>query len=170
MTKRDFFILWIKIFGLLSFVTSLFSAIPGNIALALMDFDRLSMFWISAAVAVVVGLFVILIFKADKVVQLLKLDKGFDEDRMDFGNLSGTDIMKIGTFIIGGLMILDNIPNFLSHTLFAFKEDIAGEAYDSKANFSWAVSAINIFLGYILVSNYAFVARLMKTPNKPNES
>jgi len=84
MTKKDFFILIIKIFGLFSVVSSLFSILPSNISFALMDFGFFSLIWIAVVLVVIIGLFVLLIFKAEKVVKLLKLDKGFDEDRIDF--------------------------------------------------------------------------------------
>lgn len=169
MTKRDFFILTIKLFGLFSIVISLFSALPTNVSLALMDIDALSLTWVVIAVVVVIGLFVLLVFKSDKIVRLLKLEKGFDDDRIELGNLNSTEIVKIGTFIIGGLLIVDNIPAFLSHTLFSFKETVIGQFYDTKAKFNWAVSGINLVLGYLLVTNYAFVSRLLQTTKKENE-
>jgi hypothetical protein len=169
MTKRDFFILVIKLFGLMSIVTSLFSVIPSNISFALMDIDIFSLIWITVAVIVVIGLFVLLVFKADKVVELLRLDKGFDDEKIELGSLNSSDIVKIGTFIIGGLLILDNIPGFLSHTLFAFKGSVIGQVYDSKDKFYLTVSGINIILGYLLLTNYSFVVRLLRTENKKNE-
>ena len=54
----------------------------------------------------------------------------FDEEKIEIGNLKPTDIIKIGTFIIGGFLILDNIPAFLSHSLFAFKGEIIGLEYN----------------------------------------
>lgn len=150
-------------------MTSLFSVIPGNISIALRDVNAFSLIWVVAVIVAVIGLFVLLVFMADKVVGLLRLDKGFDEERMDFGNLKATDIVKIGTFIIGGLLIINNIPALLSHTFFAFKDGISGQGYDTTNKFNWAVSGINILLGYLLLTNYGFVARLLKTKNQANE-
>lgn len=61
MTKRDFFILTIKLFGLFSLVTSVFSVIPSNISFALMDIDVVSILWIMIAAAAIGGLFVLLV-------------------------------------------------------------------------------------------------------------
>ena len=164
MTKKDFFILIIKIFGLFSVVSSLFSILPSNISFALMDFGFFSLIWIAVVLVVIIGLFVLLIFKAEKVVKLLKLDKGFDEDRIDFGNLKSVDIIKIATFIIGGLLILHNIPGFLNHTFFAFKGNIAGVDYHTpKEIFDWIVSGMNLIIGYLLLTNFEFVAKIFKT-------
>ena len=162
MSKRDFFILIIKVFGLYSVVKSIFSVLPGNISFAMSNIDFISISWILIAIIVVFGLFIVLIFKADKIVLLLKLDKGFDDEKIDIGNLKSVDIIKIGTFIIGGLLILENIPGFLSHTLFAFKGDIAGIKYNDQDKFYWAVSGVNLLIGFLLLTNYNFVAKMLK--------
>ena len=159
MTKRDFFILIIKLFGLFSVVTTIFSGLPSNITFAMMGVDALSILWITVSIIVVIGLFVALIFKADAVVRLLRLDKGFDNDKIELGNLKPADIIKIGTFIIGGLLILDYIPIFLSHSFFAFKGEIIGLEYKLQDKFNWVVSGLNIIIGFLLLTNYDFVAK-----------
>ena len=166
MTKKDFFILTIKIFGLFSVITNLFSVLPGNISFAIMDFDAFSLVWIAIAVLLVIGLFIFLVFKAEKVVNLLKLDKGFEEDRIDFGNLKSADIIKISTFIIGGFLILHNIPIFLSQTLFAFKGSIIGLEFGPKEKFDWIVCGINLIIGFLLMTNLDFVAKKFKKDKK----
>lgn len=173
MTKKDFFIVTIKVFGLFSLVTSVFSVIPSNISFALMDIDLVSILWIMLASIAVGGLFVLLVFRADRVVRGLQLDKGFDDDRIDLGSLKSADLVKLGTFIIGGLMILQNIPAFLSHTLFAYKSSNIGMAYRAEDKFNWAVSAINVIVGYLLIARYEAVARRInlkvkdETPTTP---
>lgn len=169
MTKRDFFILLIKVFGLYSVVISLFSVLPGNISLALLDVDVFVIIWLAVAFTVVIGLFVLLIFKSDKVVNALRLDKGFDDDRIELGNLKPSDIIKVGTFIIGGLLILDNIPAFLSHSLFAFKGRTIGMQYTTQDKFNWAVTTLNLIIGFLLLTNYDLVARKLKLKTEKKE-
>lgn len=160
MTKKDFFILLIKIFGLFSVVLNIFSILPSSFSYAFMDLGTFAVAWIIITVLIVIGLFVLLIYKADNIVTLLNLEKGFDEDRIDFGNLKSADIIKIATFIIGGLLILNNIPNFLGHTLFAFKNDVVGIEYNTHDKFSWLIDGINIIIGYLLITNLNFVAKI----------
>lgn len=169
MTKRDFFILLIKVFGLYFILATLFSALPGNLSFALGSLDTISVILIVVTLVVVIGLFVFLIFKSDKVVTLLKLDKGFDDDKIELGNLQATDIIKVGTFIIGGLLLLDNIPSFLSHSFFAFQRTIIGMGYSSQEKFYWIVSGLNIVIGYLLMTNYGFVARMLNPKKKEKE-
>ena len=161
MTKRDFFILLIKTFGLFSVVTSLFSVLPSNISYAIMDLDAVSIIWVLVSVIIVIGLFVLLVFKSDKVVSLLRLDKGFDDDRIDLGNLNSKGILKLAIIIIAGLLILDNVPGFLSHAFFALKADVNGMNYESTDNFWWAVSGINLIIGFLLLTNYNGVSKLL---------
>src|SRR5690554_4793951 len=101
MTKRDFFILLIKVFGLFTLITSVFSGIPSSVTLALMGVDFVSILWIMLAATAVGGLFVVLVFKADRVVQVLRLDRGFDDDRIELGNLKPADVVRIAAFIFG---------------------------------------------------------------------
>ena len=55
MTKKDLFILLIKIFGLFSAVTSLFSVLPNNIMFAFNSVDLISIIWVIVAIAVILG-------------------------------------------------------------------------------------------------------------------
>ncbi|SHG79394.1 hypothetical protein SAMN04488109_1868 [Chryseolinea serpens] len=165
MTKKDLFVLLIKIFGLYSAVISLFSVLPNNIMFAFNSVDLISIVWVVVSIAVVLGIFLILIFKANKIVELLKLDSGFEEERIDLGNLKSTDIIKIGTFVIGGFLIIDNVPGFLSHTFWSFKKEVTGMEFTVRDKFDWAVSGLNFLMGYLLMTNYAFVAKLFKEKN-----
>ncbi len=169
MTKRDFFILLVKIFGLYSIIKTLFSVIPSSLSFIGMNNDLFTSFWIIFIIAVTVGLTVAFLFKSDKIVKLLKLERGFDEDRIDFGGLKPTDIIKLCTFIIGGFLVLDNIPNFLSHALFSFKSEMIGQEYMSKEYFRWAVSGVNILLGLLLVIKYDIFAKLYKSKESSKE-
>jgi hypothetical protein len=140
-------------------IISIFSVLPSSITYALEDLGLFSLVWISIVIAVILGLFALLIFKSDKVVSVLKLDKGFEDEKIDFGNLKSTDLIKTGIFIIGGMLFLDNIPVFLSHAYFAFKENIVGTPYPPKEKFYWAVSGINLVIGYLLLTNYHHISK-----------
>ncbi len=166
MTKRDFFILLIKVFGLYSIITTLFSVIPNSLSSISLDFGIAAILWSIFGSGIAIGITVILLSKADKVVQLLKLDKGFDDDRIDFGNIKPSDIVKIGSFIIGGFLILNNIPNFISHALFSYKSEVVGYEYTSKQYFQWAVSGVNILLGLFLFTKYDLIAKWFRAEKK----
>lgn len=160
MTKKDFFILIIKLFGLYSVISSLFSVLPANISFLLMDLDMYGLAWIIGITTIVLGLFVLLIFKSENIVKLLKLENGFDTDNIDLNNLKTSDLIKLSVFIIGGLLILNNIPSFISHSIFAFRGEKAGFNMTPRDNIYWATSAISIITGYILLTNYSAISDL----------
>lgn len=156
MTKRDFFILLIKLFGLFFLIKSLFL-----ITLVLRQLDVLALILLVVTLAAVAGLFWLLIFRADKVVAFLRLESGLSDERIDLGNIRADDIIKIGIFVIGGLLIIDNIPQFISQAYWFLKENNSGQEFKSSDGYNLAVSGLNVLLGYLLVTNYSFVSRII---------
>lgn len=166
MTKRDFFILLIKVFGLYWIISVLFSVLPNNIYFVTHNLDLKGIIWLIATVLITLGLFFLLLAKADKVSNFLKLEKGFDENRIDFGGLKSLDIIKFAVLIIGGFLFIENIPSFLSHTLFAFKSSLPkgfDQAYENKNLIKynhfedyvrWINSGLNLLIGYLLITNF----------------
>lgn len=160
MTKRDFFRIMIKLFGLYSCILAIFSVIPNNINMVLYQFDLKILSFIIGATILILFFFLFLLFKADFIIDKLKLDGGFDEDRIQFENLNNDSIVKFGIFLIGGFLIVDYFPNFLNYTVQAFRDKVQNsESIRIPVSyFNWIVSGINIILGYILITNYKSLA------------
>jgi hypothetical protein len=158
MTKKDFFITVIRLFGLYVLTGVLFNTVPMNITY-LFEISSLFIVLISLfSIFIPIGLFVLLIFKAEKIVNILKLDQGFDEDRINFGNLNGTEILKIAIFILGGLILIESIPIFIKNLISSLEMSINGGELDHYIKFYWAVAFIKIVLGYLLVTYYEKIA------------
>lgn len=171
MTKRDFFILIVKLFGLFSLVRSLFYFVPNGFSLVIMDFSYTDFVWLIIVISLVVAVFVLLIFKSDKVVNILSLDKNFDDERIEIGNINPTSLIHLAIIIIAGFLIIDNIPSFLIHSYYAFKMSVVNIPYKTLDKFLWAVNGINIVLGFILLTNYHKVSTLLRVPKiKNNET
>jgi len=167
MTKREFFILLIKVFGLYSAVATLFSGLPSNVLFGInAEIEIVTYVWLVAVTFLVAGLFWILIFKADKLVDLLKLEKGFSDERIELGNIKSQDIIKIGVFIIGGLLIIKSVPLLLNQLFGSFKGEIIGQEFSARDKFNLGVSVLNLLLGYLLFTNYDTIARRL---NKKKE-
>jgi len=165
MTKKDLFILAIKLFGLNVIVITLFSSIPSSIISSFKYFELTTILWMIVVLVVFAGLFWLLVFKADWVVEFLKLDKGFSDERIELGNLNASDIAKVGIFIIGGLLITRHIPSLLSNLYWVVKQNNLGQDFNHKEKFNLVVSVINVLLGYLLMTNYEFVADKFKPTN-----
>lgn len=162
MTKKDFFILLIKLFGLYSLIINVFTYLPNSIHILIPSPSAEGYFVFLFGLLLTVVLWVFLIFKSDKIVSLLKLDKGFDDDKIVIGETWAKDIVKIGCFIVGGFLIIDNIPIFLSHTLFALKVDVSGYAIPNDDYFGWFKTGLNLVIGILLVTNFNSIAKLLK--------
>jgi len=173
MTKQDFFRLLIKILGLYFIISILFSVIPSNISFVIGQIDIIGILWLILTILVVILLFMFLIYKPDKIIVWLKLDKGFDEDRIEFQNFNNTNILKLALIVIGGILLIKNIPAFLSYTLFAFKSSIGNELNNNMIKFgnlkdyiNWGISFLNIIIGYLLIRNYNYFSRLLTDKNE----
>lgn len=162
MTKRDFFKIIIKLFGLYSAIIVLFSVLPQNISNILtINENYLLLIWIIISLLIVLALCLLLLYKSDYIVDILKLDKGFDDDRIELGTLSNESIFKFALLLIGGFLVIDNLPHFLQYTFAAFKSKMPSSGYIPQTTvnyFNWASSGINILMGYVLISNYKRIA------------
>ena len=173
MTKRDFFILLIKIFGLYSIITVLFSTLPNNISFVIQNIGITGIIWLIITTLIIIGLFYLLLKKADKVSDLLKLEKGFDQETIDFSGLKSLDIIKFVVLIIGGFLFIENLPTFLSHTLFEFKSSIPqgfDQTYENRGILKynrledyvyWISSASNLIIGILLVMNFKKISKYL---------
>jgi hypothetical protein len=173
MTKRDLFIILIKVFGLYSIISVLFSVLPINISFVIQNIDLVGIIWLILATIIIIGLFFLLLNKAATISDILKLEKGFDDNQIDFNGLKSLDIIKFVVLIIGGFLFIENIPTFLSHTLFAFKSSIPQGLDYTYGNQSlikyhrledyvyWISNGFNLLIGYILITNFKQISNYL---------
>ncbi len=160
MTKRDLFRVLIKIFGFYSGIITLFSIVPGYVSTLPNDFIPMLFLFVFGMIFLSLLLVYVLILKTDFIIDKLKLDQGFDEDRIQFENLNNENLLKFAVLIIGGFLVLDYLPSFLNHTFQAFKTKI----HSTENNiytinyFNWISSGINLVLGYLLLTNFKRIA------------
>ena len=162
MTKRDFFRIIIRLFALYLLLLTVFNFIPTNVSYLTYDFTVWPILIILGSAVLMMLLFIFLLRKSDAVIDVLKLDKAFDDERIEFGNLGSLEIVKIALIFIGGFMILDHLPEFLHYCYLGFKKEISStglspfeapglsEYWDY---FRWFVSGINLLVGYLVLSN-----------------
>lgn len=176
MTKRDFFRIIIKLFGLYCAILTLFSSLPTYLSYLINQFDIFTIVWSTIVSAIVILILIALIFNADKIIDRLKLDKGFDDEKIQFGDFSGINLLKFSVIIIGGLMIIDNIPEFLNHVYLAFRSQVSIEGINlldtfiyGQVNYSrLTIAGISILIGYLMVTNYIKIAQWLSRTEKKN--
>ena len=159
MQKKDFLILIIKLSGLYAGVTALFQ-IPGYMSYSFSYMDIESVIWTVLGIGTTVLLLWALIFNANVIVDVLDLDRGITDDRVEFGNLTADSIMKIGIFLIGGMMMASGIPGLLSDLFWAFKSTVPGEEFTREDKHHLGISIISVLGGFLLAANYNVVAKV----------
>ena len=87
---------------------------------------------------------------------------GFDSDNINFEKINSAIIIKLAALIMGGLLLIDSVPSFLSHTYFAFKSSVSGLETPPHQNINWVISFLNIIIGYLLLTYFDKLGRLLK--------
>jgi hypothetical protein len=116
------------------------------------------------------GMFLSIIFYADKIVSLLKLDRNLSQNDIDLSQLKSYDIMRVAIIALGIYMIVSNITDFLYYVIVAFKSSVANQSMlygqnDSPFTFNeyvyWAVYGVNVLIGYLLIANVKSISRFL---------
>lgn len=165
----------IKLFGLYCLIITLFQYLPSMAPYIQMVGDGWGWLIVIGMAAVIVGIYFFLLLKTDLIIDKLKLDKGFDDDRIVLGDLDSMQILSLATILIGGFLIIDWFPEFISNTIRAFKENIDTDSVErlyeqsEKVNYiNWGLSVMNLIIGYALLTNYLNVAKWLNRSNELN--
>jgi hypothetical protein len=122
---------------------------------------------ITVSITIIGATFYILIIKCDKVIDILKLDRGFDDDRIEFEKFNSKNIIKLAAILLGGFLLIKNIPLFLIGTFHAFKFHMSDSTdnlvftFGKQDTLNLAVGFINIFIGYFLLTNYHWISKFL---------
>ncbi|MDX8568073.1 hypothetical protein OZ668_08760 [Elizabethkingia sp. HX XZB] len=156
MTYKDFFRVLIKIVGLYFFIQTLFSFLPSQISIAFLNSDSLeavgAIVYTTLIIIICFGILYFLIKNPDKVIDLFKLDKNFDNNSINIQNLSSKSLITTGIFIIGGYLVISNITSFIASAYYKIKLDHSSIPLpDMNNSFTILNSALNVILGFILI-------------------
>lgn len=171
MTIRDFFILLIKIFGLFMLLSTVFSTLPG-----VLPYLSISPFWkiiasTLAMLALMIGLYYLLIKKAGWLVDVLQLTKGFDEDRIALGNPNKLRVIQLAILLIGGTLWVIHVPSIIFRLLAVFQQTVNQYQFNpSNAGGSLtqlATNMIAILIGYLLFTNSQRLAQWLIRQETP---
>ena len=172
MSKRDLFRLVIKLAGMyFLFVMVLPSLVSSFSFLTMNGSNSTSMLAFIIGVLILVGIFVLMVFGPDLIINFFRLDKGFDTEDVDLKKYKLNDIVLLAVILLGGTLIINNLPNLLSNLLFAFKSMVQQNIYqhlDKQSNIKIVVNILFILIGYLMISKRAFLVRLL-TPKKADD-
>jgi len=158
--------LWI-LFGCISLIPHFFSTL--SFTDGLLDIKSLVPIWLMLFASILAYAFVIrlFLFKTDWIIEKLKLEKNFTEERIDV-KISSTEILTISIIIIGGLIIVESLPSFFSRLIDFFQQKSQLKEYRET---SWLVYYfVKLIIGYLLVTNGKNVAKYLAKNITENKS
>lgn len=152
MTNRDFFRILIKIIGLYFFIQIIFGVLPSQISFLNYDAGFGIFFSIFVIVSLILAVFYFLIRYPEKIIDLFKLDKNFDNEKISVNNFNAKNIITISVFIIGIFLFIENISSLIIGLYQELKKSnnplLSSEENDSL---NLVFTALNVVLGCILI-------------------
>jgi hypothetical protein len=172
MSKRDLFRLVIKLAGLYFLFVGILPTIPTYFSLLVSNGgDLASLLVFVLASLILVGIFVLMVFGTDLVITLFRLDKGFDTEDIELKYYKLSGILHLALILLGGKLIIDNLPYLMSNLIFDFKSMVMQNNYphvDNQSNVKIGVNLIFFIIGFLMVAKSAYLVRLL-TPKKQDD-
>lgn len=170
MTRKDFWTILIKVLGLYALINLIFFEFINDIWYLIFDTSTYSVISLIVKTVLPTILFIALYTNVDNIIRLLRLVKESEEREIDLGRISPSDIVRIATFIIGGLLVIENLPSFLNNAFVAFSDRELGDGFLQPKSYSWALCAINIVIGCLLMMYKEAIAKVfVKKKEEVNE-
>ena len=174
MTYKDLFRIAIRLFALASILYSLFTAIPQLFYYVISDAGFLILGFAVTLLAISI-IFYFLILKSDSIIEMLRLTKGLDDDKVSLTAISTKNLLEIGIIIVGCTAFIGAFPDFLIECFTWFSQRIRD---DNSGLFSFleprrdtyiAENFLEVLIGYLLITNFDKVAKFI-APKSDNAS
>jgi len=175
MTIKDLFRLLIKIMSLYFFIIAAYSSLPTIFIMAIGDKNPYSLITIITSILISTGFFIFLILKADWIIRVLKLDNGFDNEKIDITEIRQKHIFNLAVIVIGGVLFLTNFPIVLTNIVMMFKYSakVNGETSDLfvfKNEMQIGIYFLNTILGYLMITNHSKISQLIEKISEKDEN
>jgi hypothetical protein len=171
MTPRSLFNIILKIIGIflikdILYPISQIFIVISNIA---SSESRLLAIWTLVTILIILIVQITfcywLVFKTDRIIDILKLDKGFDQETIPL-NIHRSTILSISIIVIGGLLIADELPDFFRQVLIYFlqKHESLGRF---NPNIQYMVLAVfKVLVGVLLIAKQRQLVNLIERQRK----
>jgi hypothetical protein len=158
MTIRTFWKIFLKILGMwlilegLTIIPQLFTVFSffGNNN----NENIMAVILIVMLLLLTVGIYIFIlrlfVFKTDWIIEKLKLDNGFQEEKLEL-NIPFRTALTIAIIVIGGLIFIDGLPQFC-RLLFNFVQQ--NSLFRESSTSGWLIFYIvKTLIGYLLMTN-----------------
>jgi len=102
-----------------------------------------------------------LIFRTDFVIEKLKLEEGFDQDFLPL-NIHRSTVLSIAVIVLGGLLVVTEIPTFCRQLFFYFQEKRMTRGMTNPKIAYSVFSGVKILIGILLLTNQRFIVRFIE--------
>ena len=156
MTKRDFFIIVIRIIGLYGFLHSLLILVSQMIFLVPYPNKPENIYSVLSTVLYSIVWILPIIYSAT-LVKLLGLEKDFDNDDIRLGNIDTRKLLVFAIVLVAGITIVDSLAEVFYHATLLFKYSVDSDykLFDENKTTYWLiVNAIKFGVGMLLLTNY----------------
>lgn len=173
MTIRTFWAILLKILGLSLVVKGVYVILNLIMTLSVM-YDRsetkgMELIWsgisISGVVLVYAFILWLFVFKTSWLIRILRLEKGFDEERIDL-NIQLSTILTIAVIVIGGIMIIDSLPQLCQQVFMFFQQKSILK--ESPATGLIILHGTKLVLGYLLMTNSRAIVKFINKRSSEN--
>jgi hypothetical protein len=176
MTPRSFWAIVIKILGIYIILESLISipqflAFAGGIISQRGQFDSFNIYLIEIAylifeIAVLVTVLYYCLFKTDWIIDKLKLDQGFQDERFEL-TMHRSTILKIAIMLIGGVLLIDSFPLLCKTFLECLQMTGAYGGYGKNPNLFYVVLyLVKSFIGYFMLTCSRMIVNFIELKRK----
>lgn len=154
MSIKTFWTILIKILGIwlilesLSVLSSAFWLIPWDTPFAEYILAIIVIIVLTLAIyGIILWLFV---FKSSWIIDKLRLDKGFTEEKIDL-NVQRSTVLTIAVIVIGGIMLIESFPELCRQIFIFIKQKYS--YFDSPVYSQIIFNGVKAVIGFLLITN-----------------
>ncbi|MEQ7802631.1 hypothetical protein ABDJ41_22750 [Pedobacter sp. ASV1-7] len=158
--------LWL-LFSCISIIPQFLSAI--SFINGELNIDGLLMLWLTlfGVIAIYILIIRLFLFKTDYIIEKLKLENSFNENRIDL-NMKSTTVITIAIIVIGSLILIESLPNFCSRLFEYYRLKNQLTPYNETA---WLIYYfIKVVIGYLLLTNSKVLTKLIIKESSENQT
>jgi len=174
MSIRTFWTIFIKIIGIwlvldsVTVVSQFFSTLIFMFSNDSYEDSIITLLLLVFTIAIYIFILRLFVFKTEWLINKLHLDKGFNEEKIDL-NIEQSTIFTIAIIVIGGVMLVDSLPQFCKEVFTFFQQD---NLFRNSPTAVWILfHLIKVVLGYLLITNSKqVVSFIQKQTTKQNNN
>lgn len=101
-------------------------------------------------------------FKTDWLIDKLQLDQGFQQEQFTL-HLHRSSLVMLSVIIIGGLMLVDSIPQFFRRIFVYFEQENTASRFGLYPNANWIVFyALKGYIGFVMLTRSKRIVALLE--------